>query len=42
MTTAQSAATETRFKDIPGLSDKLLQNLPFEFCTEVSIECGQI
>jgi hypothetical protein len=30
------AKTQTRFRDLPGLSEALLKNIPFETCTEVS------
>jgi hypothetical protein len=29
------AKTQTRFRDLPGLTEALLKNIPFEYCTEV-------
>lgn len=33
------AKTQTRFRDLPGLTEALLKNIPFEYCTEVSATC---
>jgi hypothetical protein len=32
-----NSTTKTRFADVPGLDPKLINALPFEFCTEVSL-----